>query len=67
MEWLSDTGYEPEFGARPLRRVIQRELDDRIADLLVNETVSEGGRVSATVDDGTLRVVAESPEVPVAV
>ncbi|WP_193096182.1 ATP-dependent Clp protease ATP-binding subunit [Brevibacterium sp. FME17] len=67
VEWLSDTGYEPEFGARPLRRVIQRELDDRIADLLVNETVSEGGRVSATVDDGTLRVVAESPEVPVAV
>ncbi|HCG56459.1 MULTISPECIES: ATP-dependent Clp protease ATP-binding subunit [Brevibacterium] len=67
VEWLSDAGYEPEFGARPLRRVIQRELDDRIADLLVNEAVSEGGTVSATVDDGQLNVIAGSPEVPVAV
>ncbi|SMX78040.1 ATP-dependent Clp protease ATP-binding subunit ClpC [Brevibacterium sp. 239c] len=66
VEWLSDTGYEPEFGARPLRRVIQRELDDRIADLLVNEAVSEGGTVSATVEDGQLRVIAGIPEVPVA-
>ena len=66
VDWLSDSGYEPEFGARPLRRVIQRELDDRIADLLVNETVSEGGGVSATVAEGQLRVNAGSPEVPVA-
>ncbi|MDN5657569.1 ATP-dependent Clp protease ATP-binding subunit [Brevibacterium sandarakinum] len=66
VEFLSDAGYEPEFGARPLRRVIQRELDDRIADLLVNEAVSEGGTVSAMVEDGTLRVIAGTPEVPVA-
>ncbi|MDF2919709.1 MAG: ATPase with chaperone, ATP-binding subunit, partial [Microbacterium sp.] len=30
---LADVGYEPEYGARPLRRLIQREVDDRIADL----------------------------------
>ncbi|MGL1562898.1 AAA family ATPase, partial [Vibrio parahaemolyticus] len=30
---LAEVGYEPEYGARPLRRVIQREIDDRIADL----------------------------------
>ena len=32
---LAERGYEPEYGARPLRRVVQREIDDRIADLFV--------------------------------
>src|SRR5699024_10922720 len=58
LDWLADKGYEPEFGARPLRRVIQRELDDRIADLLVTEAVDEGGRIRAAVVDGELRVEA---------
>jgi ATP-dependent Clp protease ATP-binding subunit ClpC len=59
LDWLADKGYEPEFGARPLRRVIQRELDDRIADLLVTEAVDEGGRIRAVVVDDELRVEAE--------
>ena len=67
VDWLSNAGYEPEFGARPLRRVIQRELDDRIADLLVNDAVSEGGAVRAVVTDGQLQVNAGSTEVAVAV
>ncbi|MCI4010929.1 ATP-dependent Clp protease ATP-binding subunit [Brevibacterium sp. ZH18] len=66
VDFLAETGYEPEFGARPLRRVIQRELDDRIADLLVNEAVTDGGTVSARVVDGQLQVTSGSPEVPVA-
>ncbi|QDZ13631.1 ATP-dependent Clp protease ATP-binding subunit [Humibacter ginsenosidimutans] len=45
IEWIADHGYEPEFGARPLRRVIQREVDDRVADLLVNGSVDDGGAV----------------------
>ncbi|WP_209325560.1 ATP-dependent Clp protease ATP-binding subunit [Brevibacterium renqingii] len=59
LDWLAEKGYEPEFGARPLRRVIQRELDDRIADLLVTEAVDEGGRIRAAVSDGELTVEAE--------
>ena len=58
MDWLAEAGYEPEFGARPLRRVIQRELDDRIADILVTEAVGEGGVVDVTVVDGQLAVTA---------
>ncbi|MGB3730333.1 ATP-dependent Clp protease ATP-binding subunit, partial [Microbacterium sp.] len=34
--WLGEHGYEPEYGARPLRRLIQREVEDRIADLFVD-------------------------------
>jgi ATP-dependent Clp protease ATP-binding subunit ClpC len=49
VDWIADRGYEPEFGARPLRRVIQRELEDRVADLLVTGAVAEGGRVSVGV------------------
>ncbi|HJA60669.1 MAG TPA: ATP-dependent Clp protease ATP-binding subunit [Candidatus Brevibacterium intestinavium] len=65
LDWLADKGYEPEFGARPLRRVIQRELDDRIADLLVTEAVDEGGRIRAAVVDGELRVEAGTRPEPV--
>ncbi|SIS08504.1 ATP-dependent Clp protease ATP-binding subunit [Microbacterium sp. RURRCA19A] len=42
---LAEVGYEPEYGARPLRRVIQREIDDRIADLFVAGELVDGGAV----------------------
>ncbi|GAA2175956.1 ATP-dependent Clp protease ATP-binding subunit [Agrococcus versicolor] len=52
--WLAEHGYEPEYGARPLRRLIQREIDDRVADLLVGGAVGEGGAVAVTVGEGAL-------------
>ena len=48
IEWLAEHGYQPEYGARPLRRLIQREVDDRIADLFVTGALADGGTV--TVD-----------------
>ncbi|WP_285113663.1 ATP-dependent Clp protease ATP-binding subunit [Leifsonia sp. fls2-241-R2A-40a] len=63
--WIAEAGYEPEYGARPLRRVIQREVDDRIAELMVSGELAEGGRV--TVDaDGELRVTAAATALPLA-
>ncbi|MGW6174259.1 ATP-dependent Clp protease ATP-binding subunit [Arthrobacter sp. NPDC055138] len=59
VEWIAEAGYEPEYGARPLRRVIQRELDDRIADLLVAESVADGGRIRVTAGEDGLRVAAD--------
>ncbi|MDQ0642661.1 ATP-dependent Clp protease ATP-binding subunit [Microbacterium murale] len=56
--WLGEHGYEPEFGARPLRRLIQREVDDRIADLLVAGTLEDGGVVRVDADDDGLVVEA---------
>jgi len=58
VDWISEHGYEPEYGARPLRRVIQRQLDDRVADLLVNGELADGGRVTVTAVDGLLVVEA---------
>lgn len=51
VQWLGEHGYEPEFGARPLRRLIQREVDDRIADLLVSGALDDGGEVRVDADD----------------
>ncbi|GAA1439172.1 ATP-dependent Clp protease ATP-binding subunit [Leifsonia poae] len=56
VEWIAETGYEPEYGARPLRRVIQREIDDRIADLLVTGELTDGGTVHLDARDGILQV-----------
>ncbi|WP_348787029.1 ATP-dependent Clp protease ATP-binding subunit [Leifsonia sp. NPDC080035] len=56
IQWIADAGYEPEYGARPLRRVIQREVDDRVADLLVAGSVSEGGTIVVDAADGALIV-----------
>ncbi|UAJ80774.1 ATP-dependent Clp protease ATP-binding subunit [Leifsonia sp. ZF2019] len=58
--WIADAGYEPEYGARPLRRVIQREVDDRVADLMVTGEVAEGGTVVVDAGDGELRVSAQA-------
>ena len=43
--WLAGRGYDPEYGARPLRRVLQRELADRLAVLLLDGTVHAGDTV----------------------
>ena len=45
---LVTKGYDPAFGARPLKRVIQREIGDRLAMALLDGTVLEGAEV--TVD-----------------
>ncbi|UOQ90158.1 ATP-dependent Clp protease ATP-binding subunit [Agromyces endophyticus] len=55
---LAERGYEPEYGARPLRRVIQREVDDRIADLFVSGAVGDGGAVHVDARDGEFVVTA---------
>ncbi|GAA1725327.1 ATP-dependent Clp protease ATP-binding subunit [Microbacterium paludicola] len=58
IDLLAERGYEPEYGARPLRRLIQRELDDRIADLFVTGALVDGGTVRVDVRDGELAVEA---------
>nr|WP_274637964.1 ATP-dependent Clp protease ATP-binding subunit [Microbacterium bovistercoris] len=56
--WLVENGYEPEYGARPLRRLIQREVDDRIADLFVSGALGDGGAVTVDAAEGALAVTA---------
>ncbi len=47
-EWLANKGYDPVYGARPLKRVIQREVQDPLADKMLAGEVPEGSRVKIT-------------------
>ena len=49
--WLARVGYDPAFGARPLRRVIQREIGDRLAKLLLSGDVQDGQNVTVDIND----------------
>ncbi|MEU1913367.1 ATP-dependent Clp protease ATP-binding subunit [Streptomyces massasporeus] len=64
VEWLAERGYQPEYGARPLRRTIQREVDNELSRLLLDGRVDEGGEVTVDVEDGKLMFRTQSPAAP---
>jgi ATP-dependent Clp protease ATP-binding subunit ClpB len=45
-EWLADKGYDPAYGARPLKRVIQKYVQDPLAELILSGRIKEGERVT---------------------
>jgi ATP-dependent Clp protease ATP-binding subunit ClpC len=55
---LANLGYQPDFGARPLRRTIQREVDDRLADMLLAGALNAGDRALVDASDGTIEIRA---------
>ncbi|WP_329417471.1 ATP-dependent Clp protease ATP-binding subunit [Streptomyces sp. NBC_00704] len=65
VDWLAERGYQPEYGARPLRRTIQREVDNRLSRLLLDGRVAEGDRITVDVEDGRL-AFRTRPPVPTA-
>lgn len=54
MDMLTKDGYDPDFGARPLKRVIQKEVQDILAYKLLDNTVSEGDTIEVRVSDNRL-------------
>ena len=54
LAWIAHEGYDPSFGARPLKRVIQREIADPASLLILAGTASEGDTVTADIVDGRL-------------
>ncbi|MDQ2849559.1 MAG: ATP-dependent chaperone ClpB [Actinomycetota bacterium] len=51
-EWLADEGYDPAYGARPLRRLVQKEIGDRLARALLSGAVLDGQTVHVDKPDG---------------
>ena len=51
-EWLAETGYDPAYGARPLRRLVQKEIGDRLARALLAGEVLDGEKVTIDVERG---------------
>ncbi len=54
-DWLADKGFDPLFGARPLGRVIQTDLKDKIADEILFGSLAKGGVVEVDASDDALR------------
>jgi ATP-dependent Clp protease ATP-binding subunit ClpB len=60
LAWLADAGYDPVYGARPLKRAIQRSLQDPLALMLLEGRLGEGERVRVDAGDGGL-VIQPAP------
>ncbi|MEY3730042.1 MAG: hypothetical protein RLZZ57_798 [Pseudomonadota bacterium] len=61
-EWLAEAGYDPIYGARPLKRVIQRNLQDKLAGLLLEGSVKDGESLTVTASPDGLEVRQAPPE-----
>ncbi len=59
--WLARGGYDPVYGARPLKRFIQHEVETPVARLLIAGEVLPGGKVRVDVDGDALAIRAENP------
>jgi len=57
--WLGRVGYDPVYGARPLKRAVQRYLQDPLADLILRGSVKDGATVRVDEGDGKLELVVE--------
>lgn len=57
--WLGRVGYDPVYGARPLKRAVQRYLQDPLADLILRGEVKDGATVRVDEGDGKLRLSVE--------
>ncbi len=60
--WLADKGYDPVYGARPLRRVIQQELQNDLATMVLAGRIADGDTVRVSVGDGALTINGEVAE-----
>ncbi len=54
--WLGRVGYDPVYGARPLKRAVQRHLQDPLADLILRGEVKDGSTVKVDEGDGALKL-----------
>jgi ATP-dependent Clp protease ATP-binding subunit ClpB len=62
--WIANTGYDPVYGARPLKRVIQRNLQDPLALRILEGRIGEGDTAHVDIADGRLTI--EGDQVPLA-
>ena len=60
--WLGRVGYDPVYGARPLKRAVQRYLQDPLADAILRGEVSDGATVRVEEGDGALSLKVEAAE-----
>ena len=60
--WLADKGYDPIYGARPLRRLMQQQIDDKLANLILAGSVHDGSFVKADYDGSSDELTVTASE-----
>ena len=58
-DWLADVGYDPMYGARPLKRVIQRSLENSLAQMILEGKVQDGDEVLVSANKDGIIITAE--------
>ena len=60
--WLADHGFDPIYGARPLRRLMQQQIDDQLANLLLSGSIHDGSLVRVDVATDGVKLIVEPGE-----
>ena len=58
-DWLAHAGYDPVYGARPLKRIIQRALQDKLANMILEDNIHDGDRVKVTAGADGLEIFVD--------
>jgi ATP-dependent Clp protease ATP-binding subunit ClpB len=64
--WLGRVGYDPVYGARPLKRAVQKYLQDPLADAILRGEVADGSMVSVDEGEGALTIRPADAALPTA-
>jgi ATP-dependent Clp protease ATP-binding subunit ClpB len=54
LEWLAQLGYDPQFGARPIKRVIQRKVLNELSKYILSNSVTQGSEIKISVKGGEI-------------
>ncbi len=60
-DWLAEKGWDPAYGARPLKRVIQRSVQDPLAEMILSGDVTDGDHVAISTEGGVLTFNGKAP------
>ena len=65
-DYIADKGFDKQYGARPLKRAIQKYVEDTLAEEIINSKISEGDKITMDLDSKTqeLKIKIESPKKP---
>jgi ATP-dependent Clp protease ATP-binding subunit ClpC len=58
-DFISEKGFDPQFGARPLKRAIQKYLEDEIAEVIIGSEIAEGDTISVELNEAKDKIIAK--------
>ena len=65
LDLVSEKGFDPVYGARPLRRTIQNMIEDTVAEKMLDGTITAGDHIKITAEDGKIEVLKEETDIAV--